>query len=52
MLTPREEAGLRMALAERERRLAQALLSDQTQPAGQVREMRQDIERLRKELQQ
>ncbi|MDO9094475.1 MAG: hypothetical protein Q8R98_12110 [Rubrivivax sp.] len=50
MLTQREEAGLRMALAEREKRLAQTLLSTQPVPAGQVQEMRQDIERLRREL--
>lgn len=48
-MTPTEEASLRLALAEREKRLANALTSTTGYPYN-IPAMRAGIERLRREL--
>lgn len=50
-MTPTEEAGLRTALAEREKRLAQALMNTNPAISHDMRALREGIERLRRELQ-
>lgn len=48
VMTPTEEAALRTALAERERRLAEVLVNPMRQ--HEVQKMRDSVERLRKEI--
>lgn len=50
MMSAKEEAGIRMALAEREQRLAALLLSTEPKPGGWLTEQRKAIEELRKQL--